>query len=330
MTIYINTNLDLFSKLQQIRFPEKHTEMLRFGYKRWSALRKNETGLRGELKWDSVTAETLTNTIGNSGAEKAFQRYPKSIQRPLCVHIKQSLDVDNPWGGVRALGKASFFGHGQFLKSDEAVSCQQPTLPATEEICPWSWGSTIVDPFYWLDSLASYSKFILSGNIFSTMLDSLFFWEIHKRKVSGMNYGSGHYSWSWGCNWPSSSASLPSAGISSGLGSLSDGLILTVTLEGSELVLIMPFIGCQFCTSLFTIKIGERRPKKHHNESPGCQCILSFHPLMSTLYRLIITFLACWSLGKRSRKWLGGSSALSLWTILLCPLVEAFCLELWI
>lgn len=34
MTVYINKNLDLFSKLQQIRFPGKHTEMLRFGYKR--------------------------------------------------------------------------------------------------------------------------------------------------------------------------------------------------------------------------------------------------------------------------------------------------------
>lgn len=50
---------------------------------------------------------------------------------------------------------------------------------------------------------------------------------------------------------------------------------MTLTLEGPEFMLIMPFIGCQFCTSLFTIKIGERRSKKHHNESPGCQCILS-------------------------------------------------------
>ena len=31
------------------------------------------------------------------------------------------------------MGKASFFGQGQFLKSDEAVSCQQPTLSSELE-----------------------------------------------------------------------------------------------------------------------------------------------------------------------------------------------------
>ena len=44
-----------------------------------------------------------------------------------------SLDIYKSRGGVGALGKASFFGQGQFLKSDEAVSWQQPTLSSELE-----------------------------------------------------------------------------------------------------------------------------------------------------------------------------------------------------
>lgn len=52
----------------------------------------------------------------------------------------------------------------------------------------------------------------------------------------------------------------------------------------------------------------------------------SWWSLPSTLSRMMTAFLACWPLGRRSLKWLGGSHPLM---TVLYPLMETFCLESW-
>lgn len=49
----------------------------------------------------------------------------------------------------------------------------------------------------------------------------------------------------------------------------------------------------------------------------------------STPARMMFAFFACWSLGKRSSKWLEGSHVLTLMTALLCSLMKKCCLESW-
>lgn len=107
----------------------------------------------------------------------------------------------------------------------------------------------------------------------------------------------------------------PLVGTSSGPGGLPGGVTQTFTLRSLNLGPLGLLSGHGCCTCLYTINTERGRTRKILNRSPGCQTsaplansssISSWWSQPITPAKMVTLFLACWSLGLRTTKRLGG------------------------
>ena len=166
--------------------------------------------------------------------------------------------------------EAAPFSFGQFQKGDRlgAGTCSSTVLGNLHGMA-----SAPVHPSCHVHPLALCSELTSSGSIFSKILSRLLARVTDRREVSGMNQSLPLELISrsqlilivyYHSKFPS-----PSASSFAGLGGLPGGRIQTLIPEESEPRVTMPSSGCDCCTSLFSIKTGQRRTKLLQG-SPGC------------------------------------------------------------